>query len=601
MRFFSAALWFPVFIAVMIQAIFVVRGVTPVLDGGLYGPDGYMRLVRVTELAERGRWFDATSRRSNAPHGEVLHWTRPVDVLLLAGAAPLIPLLGLRTSLHWWGVMLSPALQFAALLALFWAGRPLFERRGLVFLAVVFLCQPGVFYAFMAGRPDHHSLLALLFVVSLGYTLRLIRDPFRSRDGLGAGATAALAMWVSVEALVATLLMFLALGLMWLWRGGDFAEKGRLVAIVLAAGGAVALALDPPGAGFLAPVYDRLSVVHVVLFALVALFWLAAAAAPARRAPGRLAVGGAGAALVMAFLWLAFPKLFGGPFVDVDPLILPIWLALIEEVQPLIGDNPAWIKEVIFWLGAAALGVPYLFYRCFDSAPRERPMWLFICASLSLFVPLTFYQLRWSTYSGALLAFPLTALLMQLLEFLSARLTPLWRAPARALAVIVFSVGFLFLGTMLKRESVQFAGAENLRVEQRKCSIARWAEFARGRTAATGTPQRILANVFSGPELLYRSRHEVIATPNHRNAAGIRDARAIMSAENDAQAWKRIEERGVTWILLCPGSAESVLYRRPDQAPGFYDRLARGEYPAWLEPVPLPPDLGAFRMFEVRG
>ena len=600
MRSTVSALWFPVFIAVMIQAIFVMRGVTPVLDGGLYGPDGYMRLVRVGELAESGRWFDATSQRSNAPHGELLHWTRPVDVLLLAGAVPLSPVIGLRTALFWWGVMLSPALQFAALLALFWAGRPLFDRRGRVFLALLFLCQPGVFYAFMAGRPDHHSLLALLFVDSLGYTLRLIIFELRPRDCVGAGAAAALAMWVSVEALVSTLLMLLTLGLMWLWRGGDFAEKSRLVALTLAAGSAVALALDPPGPGVGEAVYDRLSVVHVVLFALIALFWLGVQSS-AGRALNRLALGGAGAALVLAVLWLAFPKLFGGPFVEVDPRILPIWLAVIEEVQPLIGDDPSWLKEVIFWLGAALVGLPYLVYKCLGSEPRERPMWLYLSGAVLLFVALTFYQLRWSTYSGVLLAFPLAGLLLRLLGFLTHRLAPPWRAPARALVVIIFTVGFLSLGTLLKRESEQFARAESFRAEQGKCSIARLAEFTGDRAPRKEAPERILANIFSGPELLYRTRHEVIATPYHRNAAGIRDAHAIMTAESEGTARKLIRGRGVTWILLCPGSAESVLFRRADGTPGFYDMLARGQHPAWLTPVALPPDLGAFRLFEVTG
>ena len=599
-----SALWFPVFVAVMIQALFVLRGVAPVLDGGLYGPDAYMRLVRVTELAESGRWFNAVSLRSNAPYGEALHWTRPLDVLLLAGAAPLIPFLGFRGALHWWGVLLSPVLQLAALAALFWAGRLFFDRRGRIYLGVIFLCQPGVFYAFMAGRPDHHGLLALLFVLSVGFTLRLIRYDLRSRDCLGAGAAAALAVWVSVEALLAAMLMLVALGLFWIWRRGDYAEKSRLVALTLAAGTALALALDPPAPGVMAQAYDRLSVVHVELFALAALFWVAAAALVRRApvaggAPGRLAVALAGTALIVALIWLLFPKFFGGPFVDVDPRVLPIWLNLVEEVQPLVADGGSWFKEVMFWLGAAALGLPYLTYRCLEGEPEERRLWLYLSAGLLLFVPLTFYQLRWATYAGLLLTFPLTGLLIQILEFLNRRLALPWRPLARALAVLVFSVGFLFVGTLLKRESEQFAMAESLQAEGRKCSIKRLAEFADGRAEGGRAPERILANVFFGPELLYRTRHEVISTPYHRNASGIRDAHAIMTAVDDEAARELIREREITSILLCPKSREPVLYRRPDPLPTFYGRLARGEPPAWLQAVALPRDLEGFRLFEV--
>ena len=181
MRSYSA-LWFPLLLALLLQGLFVARGIVPVAEGGLYDPDAYMRLVRVGELAESGRWFDTTSMRSNAPYGEELHWTRPLDVLLLAGAAALAPFLGFPTALHWWGVALSPLLQLLALIAVFWAGRDILDERGRVFLAVIVVCQAGVFNVFMAGRPDHHSLLALLFAVCLGLVVAHLVTVVRSQE-----------------------------------------------------------------------------------------------------------------------------------------------------------------------------------------------------------------------------------------------------------------------------------------------------------------------------------------------------------------------------------------------------------------------------------
>jgi hypothetical protein len=57
----------------------------------------------------------------------------------------------------------------------------------------------------------------------------------------------------------------------------------------------------------------------------------------------------------------------------------------------------------------------------------------------------------------------------------------------------------------------------------------------------------------------------------------------------------------VTWILICPNSSEPILYRPFEPGPTFYARLARGEVPAWLRPLALPPELAAFRLFEVAG
>src|SRR3546814_6370121 len=55
----------------------------PVFESGLIDPDSYMRMVRVSELAQGWQWFDDTIARANAPYGDVLHWTRPFDLLIL--------------------------------------------------------------------------------------------------------------------------------------------------------------------------------------------------------------------------------------------------------------------------------------------------------------------------------------------------------------------------------------------------------------------------------------------------------------------------------------------------------------------------------------
>ena len=55
-------------------------------EGRFYDSDAYMRLQRVAELHTHGRWHDAQTQRTNAPNGETLHWTRPLDTMLLTGA-----------------------------------------------------------------------------------------------------------------------------------------------------------------------------------------------------------------------------------------------------------------------------------------------------------------------------------------------------------------------------------------------------------------------------------------------------------------------------------------------------------------------------------
>lgn len=599
-----SALWFPALVALMLQGLFIVLEVTPVLDGGLYGPDSYMRLVRVGELAEHGRWFDKFMPRSNAPLGEELHWTRFFDLVLLAGAAPLMPFLGVRAAIHWWGVAISPVLQLATLAALLWAARPFFERSGRVFLCVIFVCQPAVFYPFIAGRPDHHSLMSLLFALSVGVTVRLIRHPLRPRECLAAGGVLALDLWVSVESLMPVALVLLTLGFLWIARGGDFARKSLLVTLVTAAGIGLALLVDPPFGRWGAAVYDRLSVVHVVLMSLIALFWTLAVALEDRgvwvtRPAARFFVAVAGAVAAVGVAGLAFPGLLAGPFADLDPRVVPVFLNVVEQSRPLITDNPETWKNAVYYLGPIVLGFPYLLHRLSRADAESRELWLYLAGAMVLFLALTFYQLRWATYLDLLLVFPVTGLLVALLEWMNRHLALPWRALARAMAVVLFSIGFVVFGALLRRD----AGAED--GEQARgpgaCPVAAFAEFARAQ-AEEGAVQRILANVFFGPELLYTTPHEVVATPYPRGpAGGIWDAYTIMTASRDEAAEALVRRRGVTWILLCPNSSEPILYRPLKPGPTFYARLAEGRHPAWLRPLALPPELAAFRLFEVVG
>jgi len=82
--------WLSIFVLwALVQVMVLAVGASPVFEGGLIGTDGYMRLVRVELLQETGAWFDGRIPRSNAPYGDTLHWTRPLDVLLLGAAWPI--------------------------------------------------------------------------------------------------------------------------------------------------------------------------------------------------------------------------------------------------------------------------------------------------------------------------------------------------------------------------------------------------------------------------------------------------------------------------------------------------------------------------------
>ena len=69
----------------VVEGLSFAVGSEYLLQGGLHDTDSYTRLNRVLHLYSTGDWYDRRFPRSNAPYGEVVHWTRPLDVILMGG------------------------------------------------------------------------------------------------------------------------------------------------------------------------------------------------------------------------------------------------------------------------------------------------------------------------------------------------------------------------------------------------------------------------------------------------------------------------------------------------------------------------------------
>jgi hypothetical protein len=103
-------------------------------------------------------------------------------------------------------------------------------------------------------------------------------------------------------------------------------------------------------------------------------------------------------------------------------------------------------------------------------------------------------------------------------------------------------------------------------------------------------PLRILASIYLGPVILYKTHHEVIGTPAHRNVSGILDTFAIMKARDDETAHQIIRERGINLILIGRPNNGLCDHFIPEleTTEKFYYRLWHGPVPDWLEVLRLP-------------
>ncbi|MEE9317383.1 MAG: hypothetical protein V3U48_03725, partial [Rhodospirillales bacterium] len=347
-----------------VHVLWWVLGDSVVSFGNLYDGDGFIRLVRIERLLETGQWFDSSLPRANWPYGGSLHWTRPFDVVVIALALPLAPVLGMGKALFWSGAAIGPLLHVLAAVALAWAARPLIGRAGALIAGALTAVQFGILGYAIVGHADHHVLIGLIVVIAFGFAVRALRaDEGGERHALGAGIVLAAGYWVGLETQVTAGLFFLIFGLKWLAEGDETGERALRLITRLAlglAGGLVAAVLMERGAqGFFDPQYDRISIVQLTLVGMVALFWWGVSAAQGRgwalaTVPARFAAAALGGGAALGVMGAAFPRYFTNPLKDFDPLILKVFEGVAEYTP--IQDVP----HFLIYAGVAIIAGPWV-------------------------------------------------------------------------------------------------------------------------------------------------------------------------------------------------------------------------------------------------
>jgi hypothetical protein len=586
---FAAAL---AFIA-LIHASLAFGGFAPAVDGLLPGPDSYMRLLRVTQLYETGNWFDVTIPRSNAPYGEALHWTRPFDVLLLAGALALEPVLGFQRALFWWGSATAPLLHLATALVLIWAAAPLFDRQRRFLLVIALMAELALWGHGILGRTDHHMMILLVFAASLGWTLRLMLRPVAVPGALLAGALAGLGLWLSIEFLVMLAAVFGALAVRWVQIGEAQARRNLWHAVGFTLVVALALVLERPAGLHLIDEYDRISAVHGLVGLVAAGFWAVIVGAERRGLAtalpgGRVAAGVLGAAVAGAVMLVVYPKFYLGPEVDFDPRLRPIFLDLVAETRPLLPKDGYTLGRFLTYLGAALLALPYLAVRLWRARASEAMCaWLFLAFCLALYVPLALAMQRFVALAEILLALVVADLLGGIMDWSRRRPGLARRLAAQALAVPVVLFGTIAVGLFFMSVSpIEDIGS---------CDSGPLIAELNRPDGLGAEAETVLTRLSPGPAILYRTRHSVISTPYPRNAQGQLDAYRIYSAADFDEARRLVAERGIDLVVACN---DRETYFRITVEPDMLDsHLRAGTPPDWLRPVEL--GEAAARLFRV--
>lgn len=574
----------------------------PVFDGQLLGPDGYMRLVRIDELLSGTGWYESLIARSNAPYGDALHWTRPMDVIILLVATLASPFTDETQALFFAGAATSPIVAFVACIAIAWAARPVLGRDRAILAVFIFLLQPGVLSYTMLGRADHHSLQFVAFILCIGATLRLLADRRSVRTSVAAGIIYGFALWVSIELLLLVGLCQATLAIVWLWRDRVFTRNQIILGGAFLASVLAAMLIERPIDGWFDIEYDRISIVHVSLAAVVTGFWLALflhghdRAALALRS--RMALAGIAGAASLGVFGIFFPDFFAGPFASVDPRIIPIWHEQVAELKPLMPVDMKSLGRFLFFIGA---GLPCLIFMSIVLwRERTHPAtlrWAFLTAVLAVYFILSVKHLRFAPFAEIASVWALAEMAGRLIKWSEHVLTG-----ARQFAVKCGATFFIVLGALMSGTFVLAVTPDKAIDEKHPdCEVANIANLLNDRANLGAKPTVVGGLLDHGPEILYRTRHSVVGAPYHRNGDGIWDSYRLLATTDDAESRAIVQRRGIGIIVICPSVAERQFYFDDNQPDRLYNRLLADNPPDWLRPVPADREAtSGFRLYTVR-
>ena len=309
----------------------------------------------------------------------------------------------------------------------------------------------------------------------------------------------------------------------------------------------------------------------------------------------RVVLGCVGAMAWAAAIAIFFPDFFGGPMVDMDVRLVPIWLDHTSEFVPVASHERPMV--VSLHMASSLLAVPAAVTCALRGDPTRRSGWRFLLGASLWFAGLTlFLHGRWALYLHLLVPIPLAWLLGRLVKSADTVGPPLLRTAAKVGSVtVVATFPFLFAVPLARVEAqAEGSGARS----PTSCTASTIVPFLRQLESRRGAGI-VLAPADWGPEIVFRTGHRAVASPYHRNANGLLDSHSFMSATDERAARAIAAQRGIDWVATCRQQPWFPVVGA-DEGRTLYGRLSAGQPPSWLRTVTLPDSLArSFRLFEV--
>ncbi len=574
--------WWLLLFWLAVAGYFVMSRWASIQGFALSDTDDNLRMAQVRALLDGQGWYDLRQYRLNPPDGADIHWSRLVDLPIAGLKLAFAPLFGGQAAERIAATIAPMLPMFVAMATLGVVARRLVAPWAFIVAAALLICAGSARGMWVPLRLDHHGWqLALLALALMALT-----DPRRARGGALLGAATAASLTIGLEMLLYLALAGAATVLRWVWDG---AEARRLAAygVTLAGGCALGFLLFASEANR-APVCDALSPVWLsAMSAAGALAVLFAMLNPGSR-PARLGVAALGGVALAGAFAVAWPQCLGR-LERTPPELDELWLSRVREAMPVYRHGAQTAALILTPVIAGLIGYALMLWRHRGDAARLIP-WAVLAAPALLGAALLLWQTR-AGPAAQLLSIPgATALTWAVLVWLHGQKSMIVRVLGIAIALVLVS-GFAtgVMASLFPRELTDYR--RNVNLANARCpTLASLAPVGR---QPKGT---VLTFVDLGPRLITTTHHNALAGPYHRNAQAIIDVMQAWRGD-EANARATIGRYAVDYVLICPNMSESTIYSSEAPA-GFYARLARGQAPGWLTPVPLP-ESSPYKMWRV--
>lgn len=564
--------------------------------------DGYWHLVRAKDLYYFGNAEHTTLLRSNTPYGERLHWTSSFDLMLYVGAYLGSFFVGFNVALLWWSIFINPMLHVLTFLVLFWGLRDFIGNFYSSIFGILLPFQLYLFGIFDIGVPDHHGVQIFLFSLFIALIFKSIISEDR-RIFSFCGIVGGISIWFGLESISIIIIAISFFGLEWIIEGKNYQIQNTIFSFTLLLTTALTYYLDTRYDNLMTIVYDRISIVHIFLFLIVSIFWLIINFISKfenilNKKIVRIIAATMGAIICIALMHQLFPLFFKNPLSEVNATVRLIYLNQTNEFTGLFSRAGTHaILSYIYWIMTLP-AVPISIVLAWRKHGKERQIWIFITLINIFYIVFSAFIFRMVVYVILCALFPISYAIARVIIFIDHKFSDSYYRIFRTIFILTCCFSFLVPAIFIKNNQSGYL------LHDRKF-LAQLCQYLNDDPFFEKNTQRILTSIYLGPFILYKTKHEVIGTPGHRNVSGILDTYHVMNAQNAEDAQTIIRRRGIQVILIGRpeyGIGDYFIDKIKKSGDIFHHQLWKGHIPVWLTSYPVPKALeGKIKVFKVVG